>query len=69
LVTSIDREIKERRFVAYYMVNSGNATRAAILAGYSERSASTIGWRLKNKPSVMREIELDLKAGIEAVSC
>ena len=58
-------DIKERRFVAYYMTH-GHGTRAAIQAGYSPRSARTIAWRLKQKPHVAEEIRLDREAQFES---
>ena len=51
-----EREIKERRFVAYYLTNGGNGTGTAISAGYSPKSARTIAWRLKRKPHVAEAI-------------
>lgn len=44
------RKLDERqeRFVRLY-VESGNATKACIEAGYSENSASQKGWDLKNR--------------------
>ena len=59
-------EIKERRFVAYYIANGGHGTKAAVQAGYSARSARTIAWRLKQKPHVIREIKLDREAQFES---
>lgn len=61
-----EREIKERRFIAYYLV-SFNATKAAIQAGYSVRSARTIGYRLRRKQQVNAEIEMDFAARIAAI--
>ena len=61
----INKEIKERRIVAYYMTHF-NGTEAAIQAGYSPRSARTIAWRLKQKPHVAREIKLDREAHFES---
>lgn len=46
---------KEALFVEEYIVD-GNATRAAIAAGYSERSAATIGGRLLRKVHVQKAI-------------
>lgn len=42
---------KQERFIAEYLVD-GNATRAAIAAGYSERTAARIGSELLARPHV-----------------
>ena len=65
-MTKTDREIKERRFVAYYMANGFHGTKAAIQAGYAPRSARTIAWRLKQKPHVADEIRRDRHAALES---
>lgn len=46
---------KQKRFVDEYLVNL-NATQAAIRAGYSERSAETIGYENLRKPQIAAEI-------------
>jgi phage terminase small subunit len=43
-------------FVASYVANAGNATQAAISAGYSPKSARQIGGRLTKNPTVQRMI-------------
>lgn len=49
---------RERRFVdAYCGQAEGNATTAARIAGYSEKSAARIGYRLSKKVHVRSEIE------------
>ena len=51
---------RQRIFVGAYVDNGGNATQAAIAAGYSERTANTMGSRLTNPeyyPHVVKEIE------------
>lgn len=52
---------KMQRFVAEYLVD-GNATRAAIAAGYSERTAARIGSELLTKPAIKVAITKALKA-------
>ena len=47
---------KQQRFVLEYIVD-GNATRAAIAAGYSQRSAASTAADLVKHPVVAREIE------------
>jgi phage terminase small subunit len=46
---------KEARFMAEYLID-GNATRAAIRAGYSKRSASQLGYRLLRKDHIGKAI-------------
>lgn len=52
---------KQERFVAEYLVD-GNATRAAIAAGYSERTAARIGSELLTNPRIKAAIAKALKA-------
>lgn len=47
---------KQRRFVEEYTVDF-NATQAAIRAGYSEKTASQIGYQLLQKTSVEEAVE------------
>ena len=44
-------------FVEAFVTNSGNATQAAITAGYSEKSARRIGTRLSTDVHIAAEIE------------
>ena len=48
---------KQTRFVAEYLANGLNATRAAISAGYSEKTADTQGARLLVNVKVVQAIE------------
>ncbi|MGE5509626.1 MAG: terminase small subunit [Bacteroidota bacterium] len=52
-------EAAKRRalFVEAYIANGGNATQAAITAGYSEKSARRIGTRLSTDVHISAEIE------------
>lgn len=43
---------KQKRFVEEYKVNGGNATQAAIKAGYSEKTAYSIGEENLRKPEI-----------------
>ncbi|MGO2336494.1 terminase small subunit [Providencia sp.] len=54
---SKDKELtpQQKRFVAEYLID-GNATQAAIRAGYSEKSARNIGQQLLAKTSLANEI-------------
>ena len=45
---------KQRRFVEAY---DGNATQAAIAAGYSEKTAEVIGHENLRKPKILAEIK------------
>jgi phage terminase small subunit len=46
---------RERRFVEHFMA-TGNATTAAIAAGYSKHTASQLGYRLLRKVQIQRAI-------------
>ena len=48
---------KQERFVAEYQVDL-NATQAAIRAGYSERTASAIGFENLSKPEIAERISV-----------
>lgn len=48
---------KLERFVEEYFINHMNATRAAIAAGYSKKSAASIGAENMQKPHVRARIE------------
>ena len=51
---------KQRRFVDYY-IQTANATKAAKLAGYSPKTAYSIGEENLRKPEIQRAIEKRLK--------
>jgi phage terminase small subunit len=55
---------KQRLFVAEYLID-GNATRAAVAAGYSEETARSIGSENLTKPAVAAEIERRLQKRLE----
>jgi phage terminase small subunit len=48
---------KQSRFTAEYLANGFNATRAAISAGYSKKTASSIGEENLRKPEISAAIE------------
>lgn len=52
---------KQQRFVDEYLVDL-NATRAAIRAGYSEKTAEQIGYQLLQKTSIAEAIQQAQKA-------
>lgn len=47
---------KQARFVRAYIDNGGNATQAAITAGYNQRSARQIGAENITKPAIQEAI-------------
>ncbi len=49
--------LKQELFVEEYLRNGGNATRAAIKAGYSKESARSIGQENLTKPDIKEAIE------------
>ena len=56
-------ENRDRIFVEEYVQNGGNATQAAIASGVNESSASTVGYRLKNR--LVDEIEVEQKKALK----
>ena len=48
--------LKQERFVEAY-IESGNATQAATDAGYSKKTASTIGAENLKKPQILKALE------------
>lgn len=55
---------KQQRFVQEYLIDC-NATQAAIRAGYSEKTAYSIGQENLNKPEIADAIEAANKASAE----
>ena len=49
--------VKQDKFVKAYLLNGGNATQAAISAGYSEKTAQEIGSENLNKPAIKKHLE------------
>lgn len=49
--------IKQDAFVKAYLLNGGNATQAAIKAGYSEKTAQAIGAENLTKPVIQNAIK------------
>jgi len=54
--------VKMRRFVLAYVDNGGNATKAAIAAGYSEKTARNQGSRLCQREDIQRAIQIYAQA-------
>jgi phage terminase small subunit len=48
---------KQDAFVKAYLLNGGNATQAAISAGYSEKTAYSIGEENLRKPDIKKAID------------
>ena len=55
--------LKERLFVLEYQANGGNATQAAIAAGYSAKCAAVQGSQNLRKPKIRAFLEGRLKQG------
>lgn len=49
--------LKQSRFIDEYMID-GNATQAAVRAGYSKHTAAKIGTENLHKPAIRDEIEI-----------
>ena len=52
---------KQKKFVDYYIQTSGNASEAARLAGYSEKTARASGAENLTKPNIKTAIDARLK--------
>ncbi|GLY59668.1 terminase small subunit [Pectobacterium carotovorum subsp. carotovorum] len=63
LVGDDDLTAQQRNFIAEYLKDS-NATKAAIRAGYSKKTAEQIGYQLLQKTSVAQAIAQQQKASI-----
>lgn len=53
--------IKQKAFADEYLINGGNATQAAIKAGYSKKTAYVIGKENLRKPHIAKYIDSRLK--------
>ena len=56
---------KQQAFCQEYMANGYNATQAAIKAGYSKKTAYSIGQRLLKKVEIKAELERNTQAAQE----
>lgn len=52
---------KQKAFVRAYKTNGGNATQAAIKAGYSQKTAYSIGEENLRKPEIKQALEEEEK--------
>lgn len=69
VATEPDHELtwKETIFVEEYVLNNGNATRAAIAAGYSKISAHELGSRLLKKVEIQRALKSERESLADAL--
>jgi len=58
--------VKQDAFVKRYLLNGGNATNAALEAGYSANTASEMGYENLSKPQIKEAIEKHQKKGEES---
>ena len=49
LLSIEERQVRDSDFIAEFIDNGGNATQAAKTVGVSDGSASTVGYRMKNR--------------------
>jgi phage terminase small subunit len=60
-----DLTIKQKIFVEEYLKNGGHGTKAAIAAGYSEKTAYSIACENLKKPEIMKYTDEAKKAAAE----
>ncbi|WP_321388970.1 terminase small subunit [uncultured Enterococcus sp.] len=53
--------VKQKAFAEEYIINGGNATQAAIKAGYSKKTAAVIGKENLTKPNITEFISKHVK--------
>ena len=58
-----ERQVRDSDFIAEFIDNGGNATKAAETIGVSKGSASTVGYRLKNR--LVDQIEVEQKEALK----
>ena len=63
LLSIEERQDRDSEFIAEFINNGGNATQAAKTVGISDGSASTVGYRLKNR--LVDEIEVEQKEALK----
>jgi len=66
VIAKVKLTAKQDAFVKAYLLNNGNATQAAITAGYSKKTANEIGAENLAKPSIKEAIEKHQKKGEES---
>ena len=58
-----ERQVRDSDFIAEFIDNGGNATQAAKTVGVSNGSASTVGYRMKNR--LINDIEAAQKEALK----
>ena len=58
-----ERQDRDSEFIAEFINNGGNATQAAKTVGVSDGSASTVGYRMKNR--LINDIEAEQKEALK----
>ena len=58
-----ERQVRDSEFVDEFINNGGNATQAAKTVGVSDGSASTVGYRMKNR--LINNIEVAQKEALK----
>ena len=61
-----ERQVRDSEFVDDFINNGGNATQAAKTVGVSDGSASTVGYRMKNR--LINKIEVAQKEALKGYS-
>ena len=63
LLSIEERQVRDSDFIAEFINNGGNATQAAKTVGVSDGSASTVGYRMKNR--LINDIEAAQKEALK----
>ena len=63
LLSIEERQDRDSDFIDEFIKNGGNATQAAKTVGVSDRSASTVGYRMKNR--LINDIEAAQKEALK----
>ena len=63
LLSIEERQDRDSDFIAEFINNGGNATQAAKTVGVSDGSASTVGYRMKNR--LINDIEAEQKEALK----
>ena len=58
-----ERQVRDSDFIGEFINNGGNATQAAKTVGVSDGSASTVGYRMKNR--LINDIEAEQKEALK----
>jgi phage terminase small subunit len=65
-VANVKLTMKQDAFIKEYLLNGGNATQAAIKAGYSKDTAAEMGYENLSKPQIKESIEKHKKKADKA---